>query len=468
MRATATLLRRLSLPRLMARRRSRPAPDAALLRQAELRAERVVSFLRIGVTLGLLLVFALSVGRPAAGFEDYLRRQLLFAVLAMLAYLALGALILWLVRSGRFRRWMIWPVVTADCLFMLINTWAGLETVSLPGSLIFVLPPTWLVPVVLAYAVLRFNPYLQLYCTALIVTGLALLTFETEVIAAEDLARRVEHMVANPPNLVRLVMIALAGVVLAVAAFALRQLLHRSLLEAEARLTLTRYLPERLAARLTAQKGALEDLRQGTRVEMGVVFIDICGFTAWSETRDPAEVGALITEFRGCVTRAAGACGGMVDKFIGDAAMLLFEPGEGEGKAAAARRALAATLRLSEEISDFSSERVKAGQAPLRVGIGLHWGEVYSSVVGCEERLEYTVLGDTVNVAARLEQFTRETGMEIILSEAALLAAGVREPAREGWSALPAVQLRGRNATITVFGRGQGANNEPEAVPAQG
>ncbi len=423
--------------------RRRMAPDAALLREAELRAEKVVSILRIFVALGLMVVFFLAVGEPPAEIADFLRKQWIFAILSMVSYLLLGVFSLWLARSGRFRRWMVWPVVTLDCLFMLVNAWVGLENVSMPGALTFLLPPTWLVPVVLAFAVLRFNPYLQAYCVALIVGGLGYLSFVSEVTVSPDIADRVKHLVSVPPNIVRLTMILLAGVVLVVAAAALRDLLHRALIETEKRLLLTRYLPARLADRVQGEN--LDDMRQEQRQDMGVMFVDIRGFTSWAEGRDPAEVGAFVTEYRTRVQRAARETGGMVDKFIGDGAMLLFD---GEG---APHRALDCARRLADEMHDWSDARQREGRSAVHVGIGLHWGEVFSGVVGDEDRLEYTALGDTVNIAARLEQMTKTCEMEIIVSDAVLEAAG--EPAREDWIALEPAPLRGRSQPLALFGR---------------
>ena len=423
--------------------RRRMAPDAALLREAELRAEKVVSILRIFVALGLMVVFFLAVGEPPAEIADFLRKQWIFAILSMVSYLLLGVFSLWLARSGRFRRWMVWPVVTLDCLFMLVNAWVGLENVSMPGALTFLLPPTWLVPVVLAFAVLRFNPYLQAYCVALIVGGLGYLSFVSDVTVSPEIANRLKHLVSVPPNIVRLTMILLAGVVLVVAAAALRDLLHRALIETEKRLLLTRYLPARLANRVQGEN--LDDMRQEQRQDMGVMFVDIRGFTSWAEGRDPAEVGGFVTEYRIRVQKAARETGGMVDKFIGDGAMLLFD---GEG---APHRALDCARRLSDEMHDWSDARQREGRSAVHVGIGLHWGEVFSGVVGDEDRLEYTALGDTVNIAARLEQMTKTCEMEIIVSDAVLEAAG--EPAREDWIALEPAPLRGRSQPLALFGR---------------
>lgn len=417
--------------------------DKTLLHKAEVEVERIVAVLRIGVALCLLIAFLLLVKGEGAD-QDYLRVQWLLALLTLLSYFLLGGLSYWLATSGRFRRWMVWPAVTLDCVFMLVNTGAGLANTGFPGELTFLLPPTWLVPVILAFAVLRFNPYLQAYCVALTVGGLSYLTLWRPEEITPFVAERAEFMLLLPPNMVRVVMISLGGLVLVVAAYRTRKLLHNSIIDAQARANLTRYLPAKMADRLA--DGALSELRRGKQEDMVVMFVDIRGFTNWSEGRDPEEVGAYISEFRRRVQLAVNASEGMIDKFIGDGAMILFEGDD------AARQALRCVELLLKQMDDWAQERQAMGRNPVRTGVGLHYGMVFSGVVGAAERLEYSVFGDTVNTAARLEELTKTTGAGVIASAAVLKAAGT-EPAREGWSALPPVQLRGRSSGLEIFGR---------------
>lgn len=418
--------------------------DGALLRKAEVEVERLVALLRIGVAFCLLFAFVFAVKGDAGYTQPYLRMQWILAFCTLISYFLLGAVAFWLASSGRFRSWMVWPAVTLDCAFMLVNTWAGLINTGLPGELTFLLPPTWLVPVILAFSVLRFNPYLQTYCVTLTVAGLAYLTLWQPEAITPYVTNRVKDLVMLPPNVVRITMIALGGVVLIAVAYRTRKLLHSSIIDAQARANLTRYLPAQLADRLA--DGGLSELRRGKQHEMAVMFVDIRGFTRWSEGRAPEEVGAYISEFRRRVHLAVGNHGGMIDKFIGDAAMILFD-GENAG-----REALNCVEALLRELGDWGAERRASGQNEVRVGIGLHLGDVFSGVVGSAERLEYSVFGDTVNTAARLEELTKTAGVGVIAS-AAVLEAAAAKPAREGWIALPAVHLRGRSKGLEIFGQ---------------
>ncbi|MEP2716443.1 adenylate/guanylate cyclase domain-containing protein [Pseudophaeobacter sp.] len=418
--------------------------DNALLRKAEIEVERLVALLRIGVALCLLAAFLLAVRGDTQDVPDYLRLQWVLALATMISYFLLGIGALWLATSGRFRGWMVWPAVTLDCLFMLANTWAGLVNTGLPGELTFLLPPTWLVPVIMAFAVLRFNPYLQAYCVALTVGGLGYMTLWQPEVISPHIVDRVQSLVMLPPNVVRIMMITLGGVVLVAAAYRTRKLLQRSIVDAQARANLTRYLPAQLADRLA--DGGLNELRQGKQQPMVVMFVDIRGFTQWSEGRAPEEVVDYIGEFRRRVHMAVKPSGGIIDKFIGDAAMILFSGDK------AAREALTCVDALVAELSAWGELRRSEGRNPVRVGIGLHLGEVFSGVVGDAERLEYTVFGDTVNTAARMEELTKTVGFGVVAS-AAVLEVAAAEPAREGWTVLPAVHLRGRSSGLEIFGR---------------
>lgn len=420
--------------------------ESALLRAAEVEAERIVALLRIAVALGLMLAMLLAVETVRVIDEPHLRRQIGLAAATLMSYLAVGVLIYWAIGRDLFRPWMIWLAVLADCSFLLLNTFLSLVNTGVPGAAVFAMPAVWMAPVVLAFGVLRLNPARLAVMLVLIAAGFGWMILWQPSDAAPDLVGRIRLTLDAPPNFMRLVMLCLAGVVLVVAAVRMRTLLHRSIEEARKRANLTRYLPSQLADRLAG--GGLAAMQEGHQQKMAVLFIDIRGFTSWCEGREPQEVSRLITEFRGRVERVAARSGGLIDKYIGDAAMILFD-----GERAAAR-ALDCAEGLLLEMKEWRRSRAQSGETALGVGIGVHWGEVFSGVTGTPERLEYSVFGDTVNTAARLEQLTKAQGMALIVSDELLKEAGA-EPAREGWDALPAEVLRGRSKGLSLFGKAQ-------------
>ncbi len=416
-----------------------------LLREAQIDAERVVARLRIAVSVGLFLtIFWVSNEIPIEG-QAYIQRQILIAVATLGAYFVLGVLSLLMLHRGWFRSWMIWIVVTADCLFLFVNTALSLINSGLPGDNVFTMPSVWLIPLILSFAVLRFNPAIQIYSLIFIVVSHGvLLTLTPEILVADPFAQ-LQSTLRRPPNVVRLVMVALAGGVLVVAALRTRRLLRRSILEATQKAKLTRYLPSQIVGDLAEQDP--DALRQGQERQAAVLFVDIRGFTRWSEGRAPEDVGAFITEFRRRIERAARAHDGIIDKYIGDAAMVFFV---GEDEAA---RGVACAQEVLAEIATWSDQLRSDGEDAVAVGVGLHLGPVFLGVVGTQDRLEYTVLGDTVNVAARLQDACKPTGQKLIVSADVLDAAlPAKAPAREDWSALQMSGLRGRSGEVVLFG----------------
>ncbi|MES0862290.1 adenylate/guanylate cyclase domain-containing protein [Ruegeria sp. SCPT10] len=420
-----------------------PSEIAELLGKAEQDAEQIVGLLRMLVAFGLGVFFLVTVQPVQNTGHAVLERQWVSALGTMFAYFALG-LVTWTVaRQQRFAGWMAWPVSAADALFLVFNVWVGMRNVGLSGDVIFVLPAVWLVPVVLAFGVLRGNPKVMALQVALLVLGLLYLIGQDAGLSRGQDTNPIWLFLSPPPNLIRLFMITLAGVVLIVAAYRVNALLFQSVTEAQRRANLTRYLPAQVVGDLG--ESGLSALKQGRRQLAGVIFIDLRGFTTLSQNLQPEQVSELITSYRSRVSKVVRQENGIIDKFIGDAVMIVFEGHR------AAERCLRCGLGLSHEMRDWSIERRHADLPTLETGIGLHWGEVFVGVIGDQERLEYSVFGDTVNIAARLESLTRSADMALIMSSALIDAAGASVSDTELIS-LPPVEVRGRSGALDVYG----------------
>jgi adenylate cyclase len=183
-----------------------------------------------------------------------------------------------------------------------------------------------------------------------------------------------------------------------------------------------------------------------------VLFSDLRGFTALAEQMAPGEVVATLNQYFSMMTDWVRACGGFVDKFMGDAMLVvfgLFSPGDSGGSAAA--DAIRCALGMQERLQALNTERQAAGQWPLKISIGVDSGEVLAGTIGAEDRLEFTVIGDSVNVAARLQEVGKLRGAPVLVSETAFqLACG-------GGAAFPlvaidTVALRGRRGAVRVYG----------------
>jgi adenylate cyclase len=423
----------------------------ALFADAERSAERVVGQLRMAIALSLGAVFAIAVVMHAQRDDAVRPEQITAAFATIVAYLALGALSYHLAVPHRFRPWMPWAFVTGDAGFLLTHIGLDVVTTGLGGNYVASLPVLWLAPAVLAFGALQYNPARLLYATALLAGGLVAIAatdfgFDT---LADTPPAAIGRFFDAPPNIMRLAMLIAAGAILVAAAARTRSLLQRAINEARRSANLARYFPAEIAGQL-AESG-LTALREGRRQAVAVMFVDIRGFTTRAETMDPAATGRLLADFRRFVVATATRCEGVVDKFIGDAAMLVF--GLPSPRPDDARRALAcARALLAGTPGEWARDpEATGGNGAIELGIGLHAGDAFCGAVGDEARLEFTVLGDTVNIAARLEQETKAVGLPLVVSGAFLAAAGETVDGRD-WQQLGVRTLRGRAQPVDLLG----------------
>lgn len=152
----------------------------------------------------------------------------------------------------------------------------------------------------------------------------------------------------------------------------------------------------------------------GETRDVSVLFADIRGFTSLSEGFPPSELIQLLNAYLSRMSRVIEAEKGVVDKYIGDEVMALF--GTPLALADHAVHAVTAAINMLKELQQFNAEQGRA--SPLRIGIGIATGPVVAGNVGSPQRLNYTVLGDTVNIASRLQGLTKEYNVPLIISEA--------------------------------------------------
>jgi adenylate cyclase len=182
----------------------------------------------------------------------------------------------------------------------------------------------------------------------------------------------------------------------------------------------------------------------GKRVQASVLFTDIRGFTALVESQPPEETIELLNTWYTLMFDAIAGHGGVVNQMIGDGLMAIF--GAPLPLADAPLAAVRAALDMAEMIDLFNAERAGGGKGPIAIGIGIASGEVIAGYTGTQQRATYTCVGDTVNLAARLEAQTKRA-QRIVLVDAATQAALAGRVATE---ALGEVSLAGKAAPVAV------------------
>jgi adenylate cyclase len=188
-----------------------------------------------------------------------------------------------------------------------------------------------------------------------------------------------------------------------------------------------------------------EDVNLGsTRRRITVLFSDIRGFTTMSEKMSPEEVGAFLREYFTIMTAVVFRYGGTVDKYIGDAIMALYnvpfdQPDHAE-------QAVRTALTFQEQLQPLAARFQAKYGADLRCGVGIHTGEAVVGTFGSEQRLEYTAIGDTVNLASRLEGITKDFNVSIVISESTFQEVQGKFPMRY----LGEVKVKGKDIPVKI------------------
>jgi class 3 adenylate cyclase len=194
-----------------------------------------------------------------------------------------------------------------------------------------------------------------------------------------------------------------------------------------------------------------EDMQQsgfalgGRRVRATVMFSDIRGFTSLVESQPPEETIELLNTYYTLMFDAISGHGGVVNQMIGDGLMAIF--GAPLPLAEPPLAAVRAALDMVELIEQFNLERVALDKEPIRIGIGVASGEVVAGYTGTQQRATYTCIGDTVNLAARLEAHTKVAGRSILVDADTQAALGDRVRLES----LGEVQFKGKAAAVPVF-----------------
>jgi adenylate cyclase len=204
---------------------------------------------------------------------------------------------------------------------------------------------------------------------------------------------------------------------------------------------LGRYVSPEVAARVERNPGDLE----GERRQVSILFTDLRGFTTLSERMAPERMAARLTEYFDAMTSAIFVRRGMVNDFIGDAILAVF--GAPLDDAEHARHAILSALAMVETLARLNQRWSSEGLPPLRMGVGIHTGEVFAGNVGRAGKVKYAVVGDTVNLASRVEGLNKDLGTTMLVTEATYRAAGLDLEVKDRGP----MNVKGREEPVRVY-----------------
>jgi len=373
-------------------------------------ARGLESFPALRVALSTLLVGALSSTVVFYGVEWYARRSLLPVVLEGVDVASLGR-----VFHLSLRAKVVLLSVTSTVLPVAALAFTAQDAQSGATALIYV------TVVALGLGLLQAG-----FITTSVLKPLKDLAVKQRAVAADDLSPRVPVQSADDVGTL---------------ALGFNQMVQGLQRGVEIRATFGRYVSPRVLERILEGRVAAD----GEVLVATVLFCDLRGFTAMSDGRAAPEVVAILNRYLDVLVESVSRHDGVVDKFIGDAVMAAFGAPLSQGDDAF--RAVQAALDMVAAVDRLNATQRQSGGPALDLGVGLHTGEVVAGNIGSTRQLQYTLVGDTVNTASRIEQLTKTLGARVLVSQQTLDAVGDRVVAR----ALPPVEVKGKREPLTVY-----------------
>ena len=416
---------------------------AALLRQSDIQAERIIAILR------MILSFALFAGVSTLIFNlkpqelDVRRVELLFLLGGAAAYFTLGAVNFFFSHPSRFQFWHSWLFNALEVALLGFQIYIDVRNPLTPSLLALASPLLLVVALVLAIQSLRYRLELHIFTAVILLMTCAALTFydpQHNQPWDASVIQELQVLYSAPPNVMRFVVLGTLALVVGSAVYRARRLVFRVAREVEDADNLRRFLPAELGSNLSDD--ALRDLRTPDRKDVVILMIDLRGFTELTDRLPAPDIAEMLTWFRSLVTDAAEQHAGIVDKFVGDGAMVIF--GLHDAPDTAVRNALAGFDDICAAL-EHKSKATHADQ--VRVAAGLHCGAALVGAFGDNRRLEFTALGKTVNVASRLEAIAKDRDLALVLS-GACISTGELDPA--AFEILGDVQVRGIAEPIQI------------------
>lgn len=378
------------------------------------RSEQIISSVQIAIVVIFGALFLIS-PRPDTSVTAFH-----LAPWALAAYLLFS--VVRFVASCRMRLpgWFLTLSVIADMALLMVLIWSFHRTYQPPPSFYLKVPTLLYIFIFIALRALRFDALYVILAGLSAIIGWSLLVLYAAAFESGGMTITrdyVEYMTGNTillgAEFDKLITIAMVTAILAVAVVRARGALSLAASEGTAKRDLSRFFDSYVAQAITGSEHELNP-GEGQQRDAAVVFFDIRGFSAMSERLDTSGLVNLLSDYQSRVVPVVQENGGVIDKFLGDGIMATF--GAVVPSQTHARDALRAIEAALDTVDDWNEAREGSGDFPVRVNASAASGNLVFAAVGDERRLEYTVIGDTVNLAAKLEKHTKQENARGVVS----------------------------------------------------
>ncbi|MDJ0957071.1 MAG: adenylate/guanylate cyclase domain-containing protein [Arenicellales bacterium] len=429
-----------------ARDQQLPARVRAAIQRQQALSEVIIGWIQLGVVLTFWGLYTLA---PKTFSEDAAFEPVPW-VLA--CYLAFTLFRLILAHRKRLPDWFLYISVVIDMTLLMALIWSFHLQYEQPPSFYLKAPTLLYVFIFIALRALRFEARFVIAAGVTAAVGWLLMVWYVISNDSMEITRDyVKYMTSNSVLLGaefdKVITILMVTIILAVALYRARNLLIESVVESTKAKDLSRFVPSEVVKQVqTSADGVTAG--QGELKQTTILFGDLEGFTSLSEELSPTELINTLNEYFAAVVEPIERYGGVVTQFQGDAILASFnQPKADDDHAANA-------VRAAIDIQKILSSKTFGKGRRLRSRIGINSGVVVGGLVGTHDRLGYTVHGDDVNLAARLEQLNKDYGTYIIVSASTRELAG---PDRFPFKKIGEVQVRGRHSDTTIYtiNRGQ-------------
>lgn len=418
-----------------------------LLRQSDFQAERLIAILRMLLSSALFFgVVGLLLNLDTAGL-NVRRFELVFLLFGAAAYFILGVVNFYFSNPKRFKFWQSWLFNALEVGLLGAQLYIDVRDPVTPSLIALASPLLLVVTLVLAIQALRYRLELHIFTALLLLVVCAAVTFHDPLIGepwSNAVAEEMRVLYSPPPNVMRFVILATLAVVVGTAVYRSRRLVLRVAKEVEDADNLRRFLPGELSADLSDE--ALRDLRTPQKRNVAILMMDLRRFTEMTETLGASQVAEVLTWFRSLVIDAAEQHHGIVDKFVGDSAMLIFDRQNSPEKSVS--DALAAFHCVMKGINHRNRNK-GLNSNPIDVAAGIHRGTALVGAFGDDRRLEFTALGTPVNVASRFESYAKKQNLQLVISNSSVDAD---DQNFDEFIDLGEIPVRGLSEPIRVLG----------------